>query len=107
MYKPPRCKICVYWRKESKTHKKRVVGQCKAGLPELGPTGYGFWPMTSENDFCYKGAHIKSPLLTERSSVGSEEKVILNERVVYSSNVPDKPTPPPAPPVKRYDSDDT
>lgn len=68
MYKPPRCEECEYWR-EKKPAARSVStvrrGECKASGPDLGPNGYGFWPLTIHNDFCYEGKHEESELLTE------------------------------------------
>lgn len=60
MYKPPRCKDCEYWRKDSKVKVKsnKAVGECKKSLPILGPNGYGYWPLTKSDDFCYCGTRI-------------------------------------------------
>jgi len=62
MYKPPRCKDCEYWRKEDRVDKK-PLGQCKIDCPQMGPNGYGYWPVTNESDFCYRGKTIEPEMV--------------------------------------------
>lgn len=59
MYKPPRCGDCEYWRKaniKTGTYKPNdAKGECRVNPPQMGPNGYGYWPLTAETDFCYAG----------------------------------------------------
>lgn len=41
------------------------MGECRAATPQIGPNGYGCWPLTSGDDFCYYGKHTVAPMLNE------------------------------------------
>ena len=51
------CVACRFWledvRHKSRDNKKR--GECRKSEPTLGPNGYGYWPMTTYDEFCFAG----------------------------------------------------
>lgn len=80
MFKPARCCDCKYWCEDHKVKVKnnKRMGECKKALPTLGSNGYGYWPLTRCDDFCYGGSHKEVSLLNEAGSVedpgGREDK---------------------------------
>lgn len=75
MYKPPRCNNCEYWREKpvKRSNSPKELGECKATTPQMGPNGYGYWPLTSGDDFCYYGKHIVAPMLNESQTKVMED----------------------------------
>lgn len=51
------CGECVYWleqiRIKSRDNKKR--GECRKSEPTLGNNGYGYWPLTAYDEYCFAG----------------------------------------------------
>jgi hypothetical protein len=45
------CGECRYWIVRGKT----IKGECKRNAALLDPRGYGAWPLTSTEDFCFDG----------------------------------------------------
>ncbi len=64
-YEPPKCEECEYWRRDTRPG-KQTKGECKVDGPQMGPNGYGYWPVTNEIDFCYCGEPIQEELLLEK-----------------------------------------
>ena len=102
MYKPPRCNKCEYWRRLPITSGE--IGECRYNTPQIDSKGYGYWPYTKSEDFCYKGNPIKS-LLTEGDVAKMEKppkpKPPENEKVSEGLFI-NAPIPPIIPP-KRYE----
>lgn len=58
MDSPNKCCDCEYWvLRKSRDNRKR--GECRKSEPTLGPSGYGYWPMTAYNQFCFSGIKRK------------------------------------------------
>ena len=54
-----KCCECMYWledKKQVRDNKRR--GECKRSEPSLGPNGYGYWPITTYNEFCFAGEKL-------------------------------------------------
>jgi|WetSurMetagenome_2_1015567.scaffolds.fasta_scaffold342880_2 hypothetical protein len=65
--KPCNCSECEYWLVDTKNKAKdnRKRGECRKSEPSLGPNGYGYWPMTLHNEFCFAGKAKQRELLNE------------------------------------------
>lgn len=79
-----KCGECRFWVKERRNDNK-VVGQCKVDGPQMGPNGYGYWPLTDTDEYCFRHELPKKDLLTESE---------IN-KMVDSGKIPPKPEPPP------------
>jgi len=57
MDRPDNCNDCIYWilDEKHKSRDNRKRGECRKSEPSLGPNGYGYWPMTAYNEFCFAG----------------------------------------------------
>lgn len=84
MDNPTLCSDCIYWAQEIRKDKK-PVGQCKVDGPQMGPNGYGFWPITGVHEWCAKGERKTKPMLTESDIKRMEE----------NGELPTPDTPPP------------
>lgn len=59
MSKPEKCCDCEYWvedHKQKRDNKRR--GECRKSEPHLGSNGYGYWPMTAYDEFCFAGNKV-------------------------------------------------
>lgn len=66
MREKPKCSECLYWERQIKSEKPTTNGVCCGKMPDLGPNGYGYWPMTKETEGCWAGQPKESQLLTEK-----------------------------------------
>jgi len=68
-----RCRECKYWlesHKYTRTNKKR--GECRKSEPSLGSDGYGYWPLTAYDEFCFAGTQKQREVLNEQSGILAE-----------------------------------
>lgn len=80
------CQDCKFWYKEEKLYKGLVMGQCKTGGPELGPNGYGCWPVVPTTEIC---GQFK---MSEMAKMMSIQRLDEN---IKSGKIPEPPEPPP------------
>jgi hypothetical protein len=61
--RPHSCSECDYWLENTKqTKDNRRRGECRKSEPSLGPDGYGYWPLTIHNEYCFSGKISESML---------------------------------------------